>query len=63
MDKNAMMQTLARAAYEKGCFNGVWLYAENGRIVSKGAYGFMDPENRLPMQEDSIFEMASMKKT
>ena len=62
MDKNAMMQTLARAAYEKGCFNGVWLYAENGRIVSKGAYGFRDPENRLPMQEDSVFEIASVSK-
>ena len=62
MDKNAMMQTLARAAYEKGCFNGVWLYAENGRIVSTGAYGFRDPENRLPMQEDSVFEIASVSK-
>ena len=62
MDANHFMEKLARAAYEKGSFNGVWLYAENGRIVSKGAYGWRDAENQLPMQEDTIFEMASVTK-
>ncbi|MBR0373965.1 MAG: beta-lactamase family protein [Mogibacterium sp.] len=62
MDKNAMMQTLARDAYEKGSFNGVWLYAEGGEIVSKGAYGFRDADDKLPMQEDSIYELASITK-
>ena len=52
MDKKAWMEKLAREAYEKGSFNGAWLYAENGRIVSKGAYGWRDAENRLPMRED-----------
>ena len=56
------MENLARAAYEKGSFNGTWLYAENGEIVSKGAFGWVDAENKLPMQEDSIFEMASVTK-
>ena len=62
MDKETSMKNLAREAYEKGSFNGTWLYAENGRIVSKGAYGFRDAENKLPMQEDTIFEMASITK-
>ena len=62
MDKHAMMDNLARAACEKGAFNGVWLYAENGEIVSKGACGFRDAENKLPMEEDTIFEMASITK-
>ena len=62
MKKKSMMDKLAREAYEKGSFNGVWLYAENGKIVSKGAYGFRDAENKLPMQEDTIFEMASVTK-
>ena len=57
-----MMENLARAAYEKGSFNGAWLYAENGEIVSKGALGWVDAENTLPMREDSIFEMASVTK-
>ncbi len=62
MDKHTMMDDLARAACEKGAFNGVWLYAENGEIVSKGACGFRDAENQLPMEEDTIFEMASVTK-
>ena len=62
MDVNRIMDGLARAAYEKNSFNGTWLYAENGKIVSKGAYGRRDAENKLPMQEDTIFEMASITK-
>ncbi len=62
MDKKTMMEKLAREAYERGSFNGTWLYAENGRIVSKGAYGWRDAEDTLPMQEDTVFEMASITK-
>ena len=62
MDKKTMMENMALAAYEKGGFNGTWLYAENGEIVSKGAFGWRDAENRLPMREDTIFEMASVTK-
>ncbi len=62
MNKNTLMQNLARAACEKGSFNGAWLYAENGGIVSKGAFGFRDAEDKIPMTEDSIFEMASVTK-
>ena len=62
MDKKALMEKLAREAHEKGCFNGTWLYAEKGEIVSKGAMGFRDAEDTLPMEEDSIFEMASVTK-
>ena len=62
MDKKTTMENLARAAYEKGVFNGAWLYAENGEIVSKGAYGFRDAEDKLPMTEDSIFQLASITK-
>ena len=62
MEKQQMFDKLARAAFEKGSFNGTWLYAENGEIVSKGAYGWADAENTLPMREDTIFEMASVTK-
>ncbi|MBQ6655573.1 MAG: hypothetical protein IJM79_08660 [Erysipelotrichaceae bacterium] len=34
MDKKSLMENFARKAHEKGSFNGVWLYAENGEIVS-----------------------------
>ena len=62
MDQKTTMENLARAAYEKGGFNGAWLYAEKGEIISKGAFGWVDAENTLPMREDSIFEMASVTK-
>ena len=34
MDKKTAMENLARDAHEKGVFNGTWLYAENGKIIS-----------------------------
>ncbi len=62
MDKKTMMDKLAREGREKGCFNGAWLYAENGEIISGGAAGFRDPEDRLPITEDTIFQLASVSK-
>ena len=62
MDKKTAMESLARTAHEKGDFNGAWLYAERGEIVSRGALGFRDPEDRLPITEDTIFQLASVTK-
>ena len=62
MDKKRLIEELARDAYERGSFNGTWLYAEHGKIISKGAIGFRDAEDTLPMTEDTIFEMASITK-
>ena len=62
MDKKTVMENFVREAHEKGAFTGTWLYAENGKIVSRGAVGFRDPENRLPMLEDSVFDIASISK-
>ena len=62
MDTNQLMQELARTSYEKGGFNGAWLYAENGEIVSKGVVGFRDPEDKAPLTEDTIFQLASVSK-
>ena len=62
MDKKIMLENLVREAHEKGLFNGTWLYAEHSEIISKGAVGFRDPEDRLLMLEDSIFDLASVSK-
>ena len=62
MNTNQRMQDLARTSFEKGGFNGAWLYAEHGEIVSKGAVGFRDTEDTLPITEDSIFQLASVSK-
>ena len=63
MDKNIMMENLARELSKKDDFNGAWLYAEKGEVVSKGVLGFRDPENTLPITEDTIFQLASVSKT
>ncbi len=63
MDKNTMIQNLARELNKKDDFNGAWLYAEKGEIVSKGVLGFRDPEDTLPITEDTIFQLASVSKT
>lgn len=62
MNKKTMLENLVREAHEKGLFNGTWLYAEYGEIVSKGALGWRDTEDRLPMREDSVFDLASVSK-
>ena len=61
-EKKTILETLIRAAAEKAGFNGAWLYAEGGEIVSKGAVGFRDPDDRKPMREDSVFDLASVSK-
>ena len=63
MDKNTMIHELARELNEKDSFNGAWLYAEKGEIVSKGVLGFRDPEDTQMITEDSIFQLASVSKT
>ncbi len=63
MDKKALMENLARALQEKDGFNGAWLYAEKGEIVSKGVSGFRDPGDTMPITEDTIFQLASVSKT
>ena len=62
MDKHTMMENLARKLNEKDSFNGAWLYAEKGEIVSKGVLGFRNPEDTLPIAEDTIFQLASVTK-
>ncbi len=62
MEKHALMEKLVRESHEKGGFTGAWLYAENGEIVSKGAVGFRDPQDTLPVEEDTIFQLASVSK-
>ena len=62
MNKKEMLEKLAREGFEKGGFNGAWLYAEDGEIVSKGAVGWRDPEQTKPNEESSIFQLASVTK-
>ncbi|MBQ2191921.1 MAG: beta-lactamase family protein, partial [Clostridia bacterium] len=62
MEKKQLIEKLARTAFEKDSFNGAWLYAENGEVVSKGALGWRDPDGTLPVDENTIFQLASVTK-
>lgn len=62
MDKKRTIEQLVREAHEKGAFTGSWLYAEHGEIVSKGAVGWADVNDTLPLQEDFVFDLASVSK-
>ena len=62
MSKKELMEALAKEANEKGLFNGAWLFAEHGEIVSAGAVGWQDPENTVPLTTDSLFDLASVSK-
>lgn len=62
MDKKSRIEAYAQEAFEKGLFHGTYILQENGEIISKGACGTRDPEDKLPMQEDTVFELASVSK-
>ena len=62
MSKKECMEALAKEAGEKGLFNGAWLFANHGEIVSAGAVGWQDPENTVPLTTDSVFDLASVSK-
>ena len=58
---------MARDACERGVFNGLWLYAENGEIVSRGTvlfcppkhFKFIDPGLKIRLEGDEIAIFAS----
>ena len=62
MDRKTIMEAFVRQAYEKGVFSGAWLLCEKGKIVTKGAVGFRDVADTLPIREDSIFDIGSVSK-
>ena len=57
-----MMESLAREAREKVKFTGTWLFAEKDAVVSQGAMGFQDPEDKVPMGLECVFDLASVSK-
>lgn len=48
--------------YESGRFNGNVLIAENGEILFQKSYGYADFKNQLPLNADTVFDLASVSK-
>lgn len=47
---------------KRGVFNGTVLYAEQGKVVYEGAFGYADFRKRDSMQLDDAFQLASVSK-
>lgn len=47
---------------KRGVFNGTVLYAENGKEIYKGAFGFEDFRKKDSMRVDAAFQLASVSK-
>lgn len=61
-DKRNDLKTLFETLGERNQFNGAVLAAEDGGILYHHAFGYADlPEKRL-LQENSLFELASLSK-
>lgn len=48
--------------YNQQQFNGTILIAENGKITFKKSYGIANEETKKPIDENTIFELASVSK-
>ena len=60
--KGRIIDSIFTTLKEKGGFNGTVLYAERGRIVFKGAYGYDDYKAKKRLTTRSAFQLASVSK-
>ena len=60
--KSNKLDTLFTELYQKGAFNGNVLVAENGNIVFKKSYGLANEKSNEQLNEETIFELASVSK-
>lgn len=58
----ALINRFAAAKHRYHGFNGNVLVAENGRVIYKKSFGYSDLKKRKPLNDDSVFELASVTK-
>jgi CubicO group peptidase (beta-lactamase class C family) len=57
------LDSLLQGHVEKGELHGCLAYVyQNGLVILNKPYGYMDVENKRPMEKDAIFRIASMTK-
>ncbi len=56
------IDSIVRAAHEKKAFNGNVLIAKGGRIVFEKSMGFADFNHKIPLNESTQFQIASVSK-
>lgn len=55
------IDSLTKVHQSKG-FNGNVLYSKNDTIIFTGSYGYIDFESKKPLNDDTVFELASCSK-
>lgn len=61
-EKGAELAKRFKRLNKRGVFNGTVLYAENGREIYKGAFGYEDFRKKDSMDVDDAFQLASVSK-
>jgi CubicO group peptidase (beta-lactamase class C family) len=57
-----LLDSIIKLHFEKYNFNGCILLAEHGKIVYENAFGYSNYADKVPMQEDDLFQLASVSK-
>jgi CubicO group peptidase (beta-lactamase class C family) len=61
-DKAHIMDSVLRAFYADKKINGNFLVADKGEVVYSGSFGNANEDTKEPLQENSVFELASVSK-
>lgn len=61
-DRVKTLDSIFTAQNSKGQFNGNVLIAEKGNVIYKKSFGLRDEAKGLPLDENSVFELASVSK-
>ena len=56
------IDNLLNSLYAKGQLNGNFLIAEKGQVLYKKSFGLANEETKQPLNENSVFEIASVTK-
>ncbi len=69
LDVDSNFQTLAKKIdlffkkkQKRRLFNGTVLFAENGKVIHKGAYGYANYRKKSKLNVNSVFQLASVSK-
>lgn len=61
--KNYKIDSIFRKLSSKNMFNGCVLVAQHGQIIYKNSFGSANPVLNEPLQDNSVFQLASVSKT
>jgi CubicO group peptidase (beta-lactamase class C family) len=61
-DRSHLMDSVLKAFHADGKINGNFLVAEKGVVIYSGSFGNANEATREPLNENSVFELASVSK-